>query len=175
MWNDSIEDISQKTNITDESILTQKNMTDMIKDTLNETAGTARNMVESAENSAHIITENMETINQLCSNAETINETNILVADSMMELQEKSKEVQKITEVIISISSQTNLLALNASIESARAGEAGKGFAVVADQIRTLAEETRKNQTEALETSNLLDDIKTLVGGLENTRRKWIE
>lgn len=118
MWNDSIEDISQKTNITDESILTQKNMTDMIKDTLNETAGTARNMVESAENSAHIITENMEIINQLCSNAETINETNILVADSMMELQEKSKEVQKITEVIISISSQTNLLALNAPLKA---------------------------------------------------------
>lgn len=54
------------------------------------------------------------------------------------------REIDTLTEEILSISSQTNLLALNASIEAARAGEAGMGFAVVADEIRSLADNSRQ-------------------------------
>lgn len=60
------------------------------------------------------------------------------IADS-----QRVKEIDTLTEEILSISSQTNLLALNASIEAARAGEAGKGFAVVAEEIRQLADNSR--------------------------------
>lgn len=56
---------------------------------------------------------------------------------------EKVKEIDALTEEILSISSQTNLLALNASIEAARAGEAGKGFAVVAGEINQLADHSK--------------------------------
>lgn len=57
---------------------------------------------------------------------------------------QKVRDIDTLTEEILSISSQTNLLALNASIEAARAGEAGKGFAVVADEIRELADNSRE-------------------------------
>ena len=56
---------------------------------------------------------------------------------------QKVREIDALTEEILSISSQTNLLALNASIEAARAGEAGKGFAVVAEEIRQLADNSK--------------------------------
>ena len=56
----------------------------------------------------------------------------------------KVKDIESLTEDILSIAAQTNLLALNASIEAARAGESGKGFAVVADEIRQLADSSRE-------------------------------
>ncbi len=63
----------------------------------------------------------------------------------MTVLQERSRRIQGITEVINQISAQTNLLALNAAIEAARAGEHGRGFAIVPGEVRQLAQRTKSS------------------------------
>jgi methyl-accepting chemotaxis protein len=61
---------------------------------------------------------------------------------SVVELGNRTRQIQNFVTQIGSIADQTNLLALNAAIEAARAGDAGRGFAVVAEEVRKLAEDS---------------------------------
>lgn len=78
-------------------------------------------------------------------------------ADKMHELDESSKRVGNIVEVIRQISEQTSLLALNAAIQAAQAGEHGRGFAVVADEVSSLA---RRAGQSAKDIEGLIQTIK---------------
>jgi methyl-accepting chemotaxis protein len=79
--------------------------------------------------------------------------------DMIKDLENASKEIEKIVEFIRSLAEQTNLLALNASIEAARAGEAGKGFAVVANEVKELA---RQTDSAGVEVTNKIKDLQEL-------------
>lgn len=122
------------------------------KDVNNHISSVAQAIKETSKsvNAVANSTEEMtSTINEIARNTEKANNISTeAVAQArnssrrILDLEEASKDIDKITETIVEISEQTNLLALNATIEAARAGEAGKGFAVVANEVKDLARQT---------------------------------
>lgn len=85
------------------------------------------------------------------------------INNQMTSLSDLVKETSSFAKAIQEIAEQTNLLALNASIEAARAGESGKGFAVVAEEVRKLADVTRKTATQ------ISDNLNDVINGTQGT------
>ena len=78
-------------------------------------------------------------------------------------LNERSKGIKDIVQLIQTISRQTGLLALNAAVEAARAGQAGKGFAVVAEEVKNLASRVREA------TEKISENINDMLGSVQST------
>jgi methyl-accepting chemotaxis protein len=103
--------------------------------------------------------ENAKQANQLAINASAVAvECGGMVAkvvDTMKGINESSRKISDIINVIDGIAFQTNILALNAAVEAARAGEQGRGFAVVASEVRSLA---GRSADAAKEIKSLISD-----------------
>lgn len=102
-------------------------------------------MLGSSEDVARLVKEGSALIDEFTEQMTTINQTMEESSNVIRDMAEHSENIRTVTALISDIAEQTNLLALNAAIEAARAGEHGKGFAVVAEEVRNLAEQSKRS------------------------------
>lgn len=95
-----------------------------------------------------------------------IEKTAGLTGESIQNLEGIMSEISAFAGEISEVTEQTNLLALNASIEAAHAGERGKGFSVVAEEIRLLAENSKRASNSI---ASVIENVRTMLNGVKQS------
>jgi len=154
--------IVQKTSLRLENGITE--MDEMVKQSAETVSkiNEARAKTEKAEGNAR------RTINQM----EDVLKQMVEYTQPMYRLANKVEKINLVINIMDEIAQKTDLLSLNASIEATRAGESGKGFALVADEIRSMAENSKRSSREIRKmVEDILDDNREVINALNQTQK----
>lgn len=145
----------------------QATSVNQVTTTLEELGASSRQSAEQAVTSASSAQKALEisssgsgTVQRTLDGIDILKENVYTIAKKIMELTEQTAQISTISDLVADIANQTNILALNAAVEAARAGEQGKGFSVVAQEIRKLADQSKKS---AEKISSLIRDIQSSI------------
>ncbi len=151
-----IQDIASGSEQTSIHIMELNQTLGQLSATAQQAAGNTTQAVSVAQHMEAASQKGTDAVGIIIDKISTVLESSERASNVVESLNERTKEIDTIVQVIHQISEQTNLLALNANIEAARAGDAGRGFAVVAEEVRKLAEDTKSYSGK----------IKTVITGL---------
>lgn len=105
-------------------------------------------MLHASKSVSQLVSTGKSRMNEFTEQMEKITTSISQSSLTIREMATYSEQIRQVTTLITGIADQTNLLALNAAIEAARAGSHGKGFAVVAEEVRHLAEQSKRSAGE---------------------------
>lgn len=80
------------------------------------------------------------------------------IGNVVTNLEDKTKMINGVIDIISNISSQIEILSLNAAIEAAKAGDAGKGFTAISGEIKDLAGQAAKATKQV---GSSIDEVKS--------------
>ncbi len=126
-------------------------------------ADNAKMVTETAQEAVRASSQGTDAAKETIRKMNLIKEQVTLVSDTVLRLNENTRAIGTVIQTVQDLADQSNLLAVNASIEAARAGDQGKGFAVVAQEIKSLADQSKKG-TEQI--AGILEEITKAVNGV---------
>ena len=116
----------------------------------------ALSLLDSSQRAADSVDKGKEAIYKVFEAMKRIDNQMGVISETVLKLSEQNRTIGEITSTVADIADQSNLLAVNAAIEAAKAGENGRGFAVVANEIRSLADQSKK---ATLQVKEILNEI----------------
>ena len=115
-----------------------------IKQAADITNQKAKLMAESAASAATMVETGRESVDETITGMNRIQQQMDSIGETIGQLNEQSQAISEIIGVVNDVADQVNILSVNAAIEAAKAGDQGAGFAVVAQEIRILADESKR-------------------------------
>jgi methyl-accepting chemotaxis protein len=132
---------------------------DEVVQTAQQTAERAKQVDAASQRSVEVSAAGREAVTLTIESMGRARDQVASIGERILALSEQAQTVGQIITTVNELAEQSNLLALNAAIEAARAGEHGRGFAVVAQEIRGLAEQSKRATTQV---RGILGDIQKL-------------
>jgi methyl-accepting chemotaxis protein len=127
-----------------------------MKQTVQLSSQKAKHVADAAQNAVAISQTGRQSVEDVIEGMNLIQQQMESIAQSIVRLSEQSQAIGEIVNTVKDLAEQSNLLAVNAAIEANKAGEHGRGFAVVAQEVKNLAEQSKK---ATVQIRSLLGDI----------------
>jgi methyl-accepting chemotaxis protein len=115
-----------------------------VKQTTEVASQKAKNVADNAASASSMVETGRVSVEETIASMNRIQQQMDSIGESIGRLNEQSLAISEIIGVVNDVAEQVNILSVNAAIEAAKAGDQGKGFAVVAQEIRILAEESKR-------------------------------
>ena len=123
-----------------------------------QSAEQAKVAASAAANVSDLAGSGTHAVNNTLTNMAALQQKVTVISAQIEALNEQTRQIGNITDLVGDLANQTNMLALNAAVEAVRAGDHGRGFAVVATEIRKLADQSKQS----------VDQINTLILNIRN-------
>ena len=114
----------------------------------------AKSLIESSHKVSDSAEKGKKSLSEVIKGMEQIDIHMNRISGTVVKLSEQNRRIGEITSTVSDIADQSNLLAVNAAIEAAKAGEHGRGFTVVAQEIRNLADQSKRATLQVKEILN---------------------